>query len=819
MKKRMVSLLLSLTMVLAAMTPVAYAEGGNTEAEQQTTIMSMTEGEQVGAEGKQAEGEGEQAAAEGEQAGAEGEQAKAEGEQPGAEGEQAKDEGEKSEGEGEQAKGEGEQAKGEGEKSGAEGEKSGAEGKQVEESKDEQPVLTNNNILMTTNSVESAGIATFAVDQMNETTLKQAVDNATQGETVTLTNKVELTSALVIGEGKEIVLDLNGHSLSRGGSVIRVEGGKLTVKDSGGSGEIYSASGHGIMVGLAADGTVKNGSELYFESGKIDAQEFGIPFFGACTVKISGGTIVGRDNAGLGGNGSKGKGYGGATVTVNGGDIIGETTSTDAYRNCGIYIPCDATVNVTGGNITGDNGAAILIRGGTVNISGGVFTAKGTGGDDFKMGDAAPTYNSALEVNHKVNAGYGEGKGVTSVVVTGGTFKAAQSAFLVLGENTTNIVKLKGGKFEGAANTFNPDDYVAKTYKRDGGLTDYTIEKSEDENNATLEANVGNDGAPKATVNTWKPMNVLSVDKVPVGDNGETPEQQKPTVTVDAIKAIVGDGNTAALQALQDASENADVEFRLVQNAVKDDQDSTKDLFENAKNCLKGVYPALFGEDGSEVVSDALVDLTAELTVGGTSYNLPMLGAALEITLNVPDTVFGSLTEDAIEALGEKAIQIIRLHKNVDDTTSVQMLPGVKFNAAAKTVTFQSDRFSVYAIALHTHDDVTTKPWKSDGEIHWKECESCGEKLIVEPHNFANGVCTVCGYKKPAAPSAPTQTVTATATPAPAAAPATVRSKGKSTIPQTGDPQDLALVCMMLALSAGSLTALAGLRKKRGKQQ
>ena len=80
-------------------------------------------------------------------------------------------------------------------------------------------------------------ITAFAANTGNEAALVKAVN---AGGEVKLTKDIALSDVLRIPTGKEVTLDLNGHTLDRGltecrdlGSVIRVEpDAVLTVKDS-----------------------------------------------------------------------------------------------------------------------------------------------------------------------------------------------------------------------------------------------------------------------------------------------------------------------------------------------------------------------------------------------------------------------------------------------------------------------------------------------------------------------------------------------------------------------------------------------------------
>ena len=103
------------------------------------------------------------------------------------------------------------------------------------------------------------------------------------------------------------------------------------------------------------------------------------------TLNVSGGVLEAKDNAVLAGNGTAGRG--GYTINVTGGTLIGRITSS-GYVSCGIYHPNDGTVKVSGGTIVSTNGAGIVARAGTTNITGGTIIALGDSATEGKVGDS-----------------------------------------------------------------------------------------------------------------------------------------------------------------------------------------------------------------------------------------------------------------------------------------------------------------------------------------------------------------------------------------------------------------------------------------------
>ena len=105
-----------------------------------------------------------------------------------------------------------------------------------------------------------------------EAALTEVINGDGSNKAVKMTADITLGSRLNIVNGKNVTLDLNGHTLARSlssaaddGNVIRVEtGGQLTVKDSSGNDSGQITGGKAIN-----GGGICNHGTLTFESGSI----------------------------------------------------------------------------------------------------------------------------------------------------------------------------------------------------------------------------------------------------------------------------------------------------------------------------------------------------------------------------------------------------------------------------------------------------------------------------------------------------------------------------------------------------------------------
>ena len=367
------------------------------------------------------------------------------------------------------------------------------------------------------------GIEKFAVARIGDTdyaTLAEAIKASQPGDTIKLVHDTE-ENGLSLGAGKDIVLDLNGYTLSSTSDAgITVSAGKLVVKDSkaaqptvdgatvssyaggrisakmvgvrvwdGGqfelqSGMVESAEDLGIYVQGNINGDGMTASTATISGGYVKAQEHAVsPQGNGATVIVSGGVLESMDNAVIGGNGSAKRG--GTSVTVSGGTLVGRIQSAGSIA-CGIYQPQDGTLDITGGTIIADAGAGVVARAGKVTITGGTIRATGTA--TGKVGDAnVEIPSSAVVIDGSAN--YPDASEDFGAVISGGTMTSENGEALVAIRNDADdkgTVSVSGGSFSNKV----PEDMAAEglepTEKNEDGT--YTVAKQYE---VTFKANNG----------------------------------------------------------------------------------------------------------------------------------------------------------------------------------------------------------------------------------------------------------------------------------------------------------------------------------------
>ena len=292
-------------------------------------------------------------------------------------------------------------------------------------------------------------VVTTYYAQVGETkyaTLQKAADAATAGQTVTVLNDVDMTTDgnLTVNEGKDIVLDMNGHSIKGANADYKniLVWGKLTLKDSkeNSTGKIYAETPY--QYGVYDKPLVYVGSkgEFVMESGHIysvipektaDNGQFGIGAYDNSKVTINGGTIESGWYA-IAGNGS---GVQTTAITINGGTLV----STSDYA---IYHPQFGTLTINDGAVVYGAAGAIAMKRGNLVVNGGTMTSKGIG-DTGNWGDGTGNLGKAAL---NFCAPYGD----VTATIKGGTITAEGDAVLIDAKPTegkTVTLAIEGGTY------------------------------------------------------------------------------------------------------------------------------------------------------------------------------------------------------------------------------------------------------------------------------------------------------------------------------------------------------------------------------------
>ena len=345
-------------------------------------------------------------------------------------------------------------------------------------------------------------VVTTYYAQVGETkyaTLQEAANAAAAGQTVKVLNDVDMTTDgnLTVNVGKDIVLDMNGHSIKGANADYKniLVSGKLTLMDSkeNSTGKIYAETPY--QYGVYDKPLVYVGSkgEFVMESGHIysvipektaDNGQFGIGAYDNSKVTINGGTVESGWYA-IAGNGS---GVQTTTITINGGTLV----STSDYA---IYHPQFGTLTINDGAVVYGAAGAIAMKRGNLVVNGGTMTSKGIG-DTGNWGDGTGNLGKAAL---NFCAPYGD----VTAIIKGGTITAEGDAVLIDAKPTegkTVTLAIEGGTYSsdvskycspGFTATPNADGTYGITHVGDGVLVAYDKSYTQVEAGGTVDIDMG----------------------------------------------------------------------------------------------------------------------------------------------------------------------------------------------------------------------------------------------------------------------------------------------------------------------------------------
>ena len=313
-------------------------------------------------------------------------------------------------------------------------------------SSDISALLDENSVAEERNGVYVVTTYYAQVGETKYATLQKAADAATAGQIVTVLNDVDMTTDgnLTVNEGKDIVLDMNGHSIKGANADHKniMVWGKLTLMDSkeNSTGKIYAETPYQYGVYDKPLVYVGSNGEFVMESGHIysvipektaDNGQFGIGAYDNSTVTINGGTVESGWYA-IAGNGS---GVQTTAITINGGTLV----STSDYA---IYHPQFGTLTINDGAVVYGAAGAIAMKRGNLVVNGGTMTSKGIG-DTGNWGDGTGNLGKAAL---NFCAPYGD----VAATIKGGTITAEGDAVLIDAQPTegkTVTLAIEGGTY------------------------------------------------------------------------------------------------------------------------------------------------------------------------------------------------------------------------------------------------------------------------------------------------------------------------------------------------------------------------------------
>ncbi len=310
-------------------------------------------------------------------------------------------------------------------------------------------------------------------------------------------------------------------------------------------------------------GSTRDGQEiLNVNGGEISGSIAGIAVYGAAkgntkagvVVNVAGGKISSDAGYAIAGNGNPV--LENTTVNISGGEVV-------SAKDTAIYHPQAGTVSISGGKVSGVTGGVQMCAG-SLNVTGGTITATGNGDVSGKTGDGSIPDGAAVSV---VNRNYPGG--TPSATISGGTLTSASGVGAVQAYTWTNNAKADWAEAKSntsiSGGTFSSDvsDYVASGYKavqdtdRNWSIEDHRVADVDGVGYTTLEAAVA---AAKDSQTVKLLKDVETTEEIKVNTNiildlnGKTFEAKLPNNSY--LSAMEANGENASIT-LQDSSEGA----------------------------------------------------------------------------------------------------------------------------------------------------------------------------------------------------------------------------------------------------------------------
>ena len=269
-------------------------------------------------------------------------------------------------------------------------------------------------------------------------TVKEFIENSSAEEPAKLLSNLRVTQNVVIDKDADMVLDLNGYTISsRDVSALRLKGNNSSLIIKNGTFDIYGSGAYAVAIGANkedATGVTKR-NLIIEEDVVINSEAYGLVVFGKSQLDFNGTINVSGDGYGISGNGN----------ANNEGTVINihDKANITAENGAAIYLPQAGTTNIEGGRLSANT--VIGIKAGNLNITGGTFTATGAlaapapNGNGFDLtGDIILVEENASYADHVV------------IDITGGTFDNANGGAIVrefnpsIGTANERTVTVKG---------------------------------------------------------------------------------------------------------------------------------------------------------------------------------------------------------------------------------------------------------------------------------------------------------------------------------------------------------------------------------------
>lgn len=270
------------------------------------------------------------------------------------------------------------------------------------------------------------------------TTYDELLTAFTTGGTYYLANDITIESASGLNVTASVVLDLNGSTLNKtyaasNNFIIKINGGSLTINDSGAEGKIVSVD-YGIQL--------YSGSSLSINDGAIETKDESVDIRTSAknvSITIAGGSIKSTNDSVLGIRGDEN-----IDIEITGGTMV-SNGRTAVYVSS--YEENAITISMTGGSIEhhdGLSGAFQIYSGANVTIGGDAEVSSDNRTLILQAGESQSTLNISGGSISSTGRGSAviEAEDSAKLNISGGTFEATSNKILSATEDS--VVTIDG---------------------------------------------------------------------------------------------------------------------------------------------------------------------------------------------------------------------------------------------------------------------------------------------------------------------------------------------------------------------------------------
>lgn len=584
---------------------------------------------------------------------------------------------------------------------------------------------------------------------VNVNTEEELLNAVKSDGTIVLNDNITLTKVLEV-KGNNVIIDLNGKTITIQDTSIKLYKGKLELTGKGTIKDVTKKNGCTIWAYGSND--AKDTDYTTLNVGKdvtIDTTEWGVCLANVdksnksaygLTLNLDGKILSsGKESGGMTifGNIKNGCSYDKKCDLTNAPVVnIGKTAYIKADGDVALYGAGLGTWNINGG--TYESKSAIGIKSGKLVINDGTFIATGDPKTGELYGNGIYSTGTALQIEN--NKGYASNM---EIIINGGTFKSEKGLSIYHyppndSFNALNSITINGGTFSGDITLLKNDNvsvtngtfstktvesYIPNTYTMvKKSENEYVVSNIEFQEVEGLEAKITSNGIdnkfyakPGSKVvltftieNNYflKGLTVVGKDgsetKVEVTDNSFVMPNYAVKIILEVIRCLSKEGNI--VQVDKEITFNEKIDAKLV-------KDLSEVFLDNTNSGLANVI----NKEKIEATDESIVEVELETVLTSYDEKNNTLVYDIKPIYYVDGQKVGTLSNDAITGkvkvnlpvpTSVKDTHVKVLHKSGDKLVDEKSYEIKTTEDGKKYITIETDSFSTFELSFYTPTEV-----------------------------------------------------------------------------------------------------------------